>query len=98
LAPASVFWGLGLEIWNFSGAWGLVLGVSLSGGSQTGKDLAPGFCVPDVAGGCPPQEQAFVPLFCSLCVLCVLCGLIAEEFFVRPEAQEARPTDFSLAF
>jgi len=28
------FWGLVFEIWNFSGAWGLVLGVSLSGGSK----------------------------------------------------------------
>ena len=27
--------GLVSEIWNFSGAWGLVLGVSLSGGSKT---------------------------------------------------------------
>jgi hypothetical protein len=31
------FWGLVLENWNFSGAWGLVLGVSLSGGSKTSK-------------------------------------------------------------
>ncbi len=29
----------------------------------------------------PPQEQALVPLFCSLCVL---CGLIAEEFYRAP--------------
>src|SRR5881628_206239 len=29
-----------------------------------------------VAGGCPRQEQAFVPFFCSLCVLCVLCGWV----------------------
>src|SRR6266542_2445433 len=27
-----------------------------------------------VAGGCPRQEAALVPFFCSLCVLCVLCG------------------------
>jgi len=29
------FWGLVFESWNFSGAWGLVLGVSLSGRSNT---------------------------------------------------------------
>jgi hypothetical protein len=29
------FWGLVFKIWNFSGAWGLVLGVSHSGGSNT---------------------------------------------------------------
>src|SRR5439155_26639136 len=44
-----------------------------------------------VAGGCPPQEQALVPLFCSLCVLCVLCGLIAEEF-CRAPCSVSRPT------
>src|SRR5436309_12209088 len=34
VCPGICFWGLGLEIWNFSGAWGLVLGVSLGGGSK----------------------------------------------------------------
>src|SRR5437867_10339385 len=34
-APASVFGVWCFEIWNFSGAWGLVLGVSLSGGPKT---------------------------------------------------------------
>jgi len=28
-----LFLGFGFELWNLSGAWGLVLGVSLSGGS-----------------------------------------------------------------
>jgi hypothetical protein len=31
--PRHLIWGLVFEMWSFSGAWGLVLGVSLSGGS-----------------------------------------------------------------
>jgi len=34
VCPGICFWGLVFEIWNFSGAWGLVLGVSLNGGSK----------------------------------------------------------------
>src|SRR5204862_2354289 len=34
-APASVFGVWCFENWNFSGAWGLVLGVSTGGGSKT---------------------------------------------------------------
>jgi len=37
VCPGICFSGLGLEIWNFSGAWGLLLGVSLSGSSKTEK-------------------------------------------------------------
>src|SRR5439155_22205245 len=33
--PLHLFLRLVFEIWNFSGAWGLVLGVSLSGGSNS---------------------------------------------------------------
>src|SRR5438034_34412 len=45
-APASVTGVWCFEIWNFSGAWGLVLGVSLAGGSKNemrslGGPLAP---------------------------------------------------------
>src|SRR5437667_636182 len=38
--PRHLFWGLEIEIWTFSGAWGLVLGVSLSGRSKT--EMRPG--------------------------------------------------------
>src|SRR6266705_2777795 len=40
VCPGICFWGLVFEIWNFFGAWGLVLGISLSAGSKT--EMRPG--------------------------------------------------------
>src|SRR5206468_4166177 len=48
-APASVLGVWCFEIWNFSGAWGLVLGVSLGGGSKTEMRDFFAFRHPDLA-------------------------------------------------
>src|SRR6185436_16804032 len=44
VGPGICSWGLGLEIWNFSGAWGLVLGVSFNGGEKTDVSCAK-YCI-----------------------------------------------------
>jgi len=62
-SPGICFWGLGFELWNFSGAWGLVLGVSLSGGSKTG--MRPWQAWQSVATGRPEFPCfAAADLFC----------------------------------
>jgi hypothetical protein len=46
-------WFLVFRFRNFSGAWGLVLGVSLGGGSKTGMRPCP----------CPPRRNSCAPEF-----------------------------------
>src|SRR5206468_11565800 len=63
VCPGICFWGLGLEIWNFTGAWGLVLGDSLSSGSTT--EIRPPGCDrvgrPRSARRCQSREKAYFP-------------------------------------
>src|SRR5713101_5279069 len=61
------FGGSGLEIWNFSGAWALVLGVSLGGGSKTEmpgrKSVAIGFLTLSLDLG-KPEDSLVEMLLC----------------------------------